>query len=78
MVYGPKLWLIKAIGGSPGHDMASGFVIRAGNPNAARLIACNNAGDEGGNFWMDTKKSLCRMIRRDGRSKLILRDFNAG
>lgn len=59
-------------------DCANGFIVRATSPTEARRMAADLCGDEGREFWMDRKKSSCRLIGARGRRGVVLRSFNAG
>lgn len=66
-----------------GYDEVSGMVIAAENEAAARRIAQENCGDEGGawgdpNFWLNPEKTDCELIGTSDRSGLILRASRNG
>lgn len=61
-----------------GWDCVSGFVIRAESEKQARAIAAANSGDEGASTWTDPEVSKCEILRPDGESGIIMRDFHAG
>ena len=61
-----------------GYDEAFGFVVRAISAREARRLASEQAGDEGADAWLDSKKSTCEILRDRGKVGVIIRDFNAG
>lgn len=80
-----KIWLLKKTSEgenqSPDQDTAEGFVICAGCPREAREMSAKCCGDEGPDFWMNTKNVIVIMISSipDHRVKcgILLRAFNA-
>ena len=73
-----KLWLLKPYEDwEPWFDKAFGFVIRAETEEAARAIASENAGDEGGTPWLLSSHTSCVELLPEGESGLVLRDFAA-
>ena len=74
-----KLFLLRAKRGhptwEPWYDKAFGFVVRATDENEARLLASDNAGDEGQDAWIDANASTCVELTADGPSEMILQDF---
>ena len=62
---------------SVGHEIISGFVIRAASESDARLFASRAAGDEGPLLWLDSRTSSCLPLTHEGDPQIILRDFNA-
>lgn len=75
-----KLYLIS---GEPKeqYDVCDGFVVAARSERIARGLCVMQAGDEGGNFWLDEKKSTCVVIGvapNTTKEDIILRSFNAG
>jgi hypothetical protein len=75
-----KLYLLEEKEDAPpnnigGYDTFERFVIRARNPEEARLIAS----DMGGNEWLNPKITICKVINsRDGEQEVICASFNAG
>jgi hypothetical protein len=59
------------------YDCVQGFVIRARSQAHARKIASENSADEGSKTWLDPKRSTCNLLRSDGETGIILRDFSA-
>ena len=78
-----KLYLLKRIEGE-GYDKATGFVIRAESPHAARGIIFAGdggipwAGEEGSHVWLDPTLTTCRVLHADGKPGVVLRDFLYG
>ena len=71
-----KLWMLKTVKDwEPWYDRAFGFVVRAPSANAARKLAAEKAGDEGGQVWMDPKKTKCEELGSEGEPGVVLRDF---
>lgn len=66
-------------GGGSRYDVALAFACIARWPKQARRLAAEQAGDEGGQVWMDPRLSK---LKRVGESHLkpqvLVRDFNAG
>lgn len=60
------------------YDCAYGFVVRALSAEEARIIASTEAGNEKPESWLNEAKSSCRKLERDGKTGIILRDYNAG
>jgi len=60
------------------YDVATGFVVRAPTPKAARQLASKNAGDEGASAWIDY--ATCKKVGVATRNTkgIILRSFSAG
>lgn len=54
------------------------LVVRAVNPESARLIASHHHADEGAHVWTDPTHTTCEVLRVQGDPGLILRDFKAG
>lgn len=74
-----KLWILERTDDKGcKYDCADGFVIRAPGPKTARLIASQNAGDEGRPLWLDKRRSSCKQIHVLGEPGVILRDFITG
>ncbi len=87
-----NLWLLQPIDpvaarrvGHAGGDMkrwtwdcAYGFVVRAENEEAARALAADEAGDEGGDAWSDPKFTTCERLEDNGEAEVVIRDFCAG
>lgn len=61
-----------------GYDVADGFIVRAKDHARARELAANACGCEGRDVWLNTARSTCRMLEREGREGVIMRDFHAG
>lgn len=59
------------------YDAAEAFVIRAPSPRTARKLAAENHGDEEPAIWLDVSRSTCKLLKEDGESEVILRDFNS-
>lgn len=73
-----KLFLIRTLK-SQGYDCHDGFVVRATDHAAARLLASENAShDEGPNHWLDSKCSTCVVLTADGPQEIVMADFHAG
>ena len=79
-----KVWLLRPIdedspasAWKPWYDNAFGFVIRAEDAFAARLLASARHGDEGGAAWLDERQSTCEELTGDGESGIILSDFRS-
>lgn len=73
-----RLWLLKRRLDRPEYDAADGFVIRAEDEFHARAWAAANAGDEKPITWTESALSTCDPLEQDGKSGVILIDFNAG
>ena len=74
-----KLYILKRNDERPAWDVANGFVVRADSPDAARLIAAAEAGDEGRAAWINPTLSTCDELQPDGDAGcVILRDYQAG
>ena len=72
-----QLFLLKRVNGID-YDECDGFVVRAKDENAARILASANAGGEGSDIWMSDTFSTCSAINGRGVAGIILRSFNAG
>jgi hypothetical protein len=79
-----KLWMLRPVDEENGlwwYDCAHGFVIAAPSEDRARVIAAENAGDEGdskdGNPWMDPTITTCTLLV-PGDEGVLMRDFHAG
>ena len=58
------------------HDKALGFVVCAETEDRARRIAYDNAGDEGGDVWLDSVYTTCAELEtEDVREELLMRDM---
>lgn len=79
-----KLWLLKPYTNSSVFDdlwtwdCAFGFVVRAGTPKKARLLASKRHGDEESGPWLNPKLVKCSQLKPSGKESVILMDFNAG
>lgn len=62
----------------PCWDCATGFVIRASGPMAARKLAAQAAGDEGSDVWLNANKSVCYRLYDEGPEQVVLRAFQNG
>ena len=72
-----KFYLLKALQlPLKSYDCAEGFVIRASSAKKARLLASINCGDEGPDFWLNSKKSSCKTISEKGKTCVILKDYH--
>lgn len=60
------------------YDIARGFVVQAVDEDQARYLASENAGDEGGQTWLNRLDSDCDELTLQGAPRVILRDFKAG
>jgi len=54
------------------YDKVFGVVVRAKNSKEARKLAAGNAGDEGEEVWIDTKKTACRRLDPEGPSTIVM------
>lgn len=73
-----RLYILESIKGWGMYDSAHAFIIRATDAKSARRMASMEAGDEGHNVWLNPKKTSCKILTASGKTKVILRDFNAG
>lgn len=74
------IYLLSREYGAPVNDAAHGFVVRAKDAASAREIASAQAGDEGKEVWLDSKKVKIKAVgiaTSSDRPGVILRDFNA-
>jgi hypothetical protein len=70
------LWILRPVTDwKPWYDKSFGFVVRAENESAARVIASENAGDEGAAAWLKSEETTCQELTADGPATMILRDF---
>ena len=61
------------------YDTVSGFVISALNELEARILASEEAGDEGKEVWLDHNITDCTTIDKvSDNAYIILRSFHAG
>jgi hypothetical protein len=80
-----KLWLLTATGHAGlgtilgrvinargTHDEFDGFVVRAPDEPAARLLAAQWGGDEGSDMWTNPLNSTCRELTADGEAMIVL------
>mgnify|MGYP000305285020 CR=1 FL=1 len=78
---GLPLFVVIRPDGKPDYDTMKSAVIAARSHIDARKLASQNAGDEGGDAWMDGAKSTCRRIAKQSiyhEPSVIARDFTAG
>lgn len=76
-----KLWLLRPVSEEsapwePWFDRAFGFVICAGDEQAARSMAASDAGDEGPEAWTNAALSTCIELAA-GEEGIVMRDFAA-
>jgi hypothetical protein len=76
-----KLWILRpanedAAPWMPWFDRMFGFVIRAKSESAARMLAAEQAGDEGPQAWLSPDSAPCTELRVDGHEEVIMRDYN--
>ncbi len=66
--------------GELSYDMAYGFVIEARSLGHARKLANKESGRGymTDNFWRDPSMATCKLLKRTGESKIILRKFLEG
>lgn len=62
----------------PAYDVANGFVVRAPGEREARSLAASQAGDEGPETWLRETESFCNPLRVKGKTRVLIRDYNAG
>ena len=61
---------------SPWFDKAFGFIVQASSRYAARIVASNDAGDEGADAWLKRETSSCEeLLVDDDMTKIIMTDF---
>src|SRR5262249_62224309 len=77
-----KLWILRPVNEEaapwlPWFDRMFGFVIRAKSEAAARTLAAEHAGDEGGRAGLSPESATCTELRADGHEEGIMRDYNA-
>ena len=76
-----KLWLLRPIeeisDWVPWYDKAFGHVVRAEDETDARKLAATEAGSEGEDAWLNSKKSTCVELRADGEAEYIIQDVAA-
>jgi hypothetical protein len=70
------LWELRSIG-TPMPDTVLGFIVRAETAAAARKLAREKAGDEGGYIWLNGEQSTCVELLPDGDPCVVMADFNA-
>ena len=70
-----KLWELRPAG-TPAPDTVIGFVVRAETETAARMLAREEAGAEGGFVWLDDKLSTCVELLAEGDAGVIVADFD--
>lgn len=62
-------------------DVTKGFVVIAPSEQTARLLASEQNGDEGADFWLAPSKTRFDVIgtaARGQQAAVVLRDFHAG
>jgi hypothetical protein len=59
-------------------DCAYGFVVRATDEKEAREQAYHEAGDEGGDVWLNEGLTSCKPLSTRGEAGVLLRDFLTG
>jgi hypothetical protein len=75
-----RLWILRPVNEEsapwePWFDRAFGFVIGAGDEDAARQLAASDCGDEGPEAWLDPALSSCQeLVASEG---ILMRDFQA-
>lgn len=72
-----KLWYLNNTG-LVQYDSYDAFVVRAESAGAARLIASENAGAEGGGTWLSSEYSTCEELHSEGSIGVVLGSFRAG
>lgn len=61
---------------SPWFDKAFGFIVQAEDNRSARILAASDAGDEGGDAWLNNKFTSCvELLVDDGPAEVIMKDF---
>jgi hypothetical protein len=84
-----NIYLLKRHAQTPTHDVADGFVVRAQTASEARMLASQQAGDEGARIWaaspiFSTLSGLGSSCVKIGECSdiepavVLLRDFNPG
>lgn len=73
-----KLFVLRSLRERPAYDVSRGFVIRAAEEGAARIMASRCAGDEGEATWLAPTLSTCEALADEGEAEIVLHDFNAG
>ena len=73
-----KLYLLQRPHENVGYDENEAFMITANSPKKARALAASLANDEGNATWLDPKLSSCKRFLPIGKSRCILKCFNAG
>ena len=61
-----------------GWDDYKGFVIRAKTEQEARNLAVEVGQYSNGSVFLDSQKSKCKEIKKQGTAEIILESFNAG
>ncbi len=70
------LFLLKPVRDwEPWYDKAFCFVVRAASEEHARLVASDQAGDEGKEVWLDASKTSCKAIDPNGPPEVLCRDM---
>jgi hypothetical protein len=76
-----KLWILRPKDRNklslPWYDKTFGFVVRAENQAAARLLASEYPGDEGTEAWLDPRNSTCEELAAKGNPEVVMKDFAA-
>jgi hypothetical protein len=68
-----KLWLLRPVKTwNPWYDKCFGMVIRTADEADARLLASGEAGDEGGDVWLDHAKTTCEELTLDGEREVVM------
>lgn len=73
-----KLFILTRTTKFPKYDVVRQMVIRASDEDNARLIASENALDEGPLVWMDRLKSTCVRLHPNGMAGLVIKDGTNG
>lgn len=60
------------------YDVCFSMVIRATDEFAARVVAAENAGEEGKQVWVDKDVTHCVRLLNEGAPGLVIRDFLNG
>jgi hypothetical protein len=76
-----RLWILRPVDEemepwAPWFDCTFGFVIRGESESAARRLAAEQAGDEGGQAWLSPDSATCTELQADGSAEFIMSDYN--